>query len=92
MASSENSQALVRAIIAMGKSLGLRLVAEGVENFEQYSFLKNHGLKVIQGYLFSKALPVEEFETLLQGYSFREQVKSLSTTLTTVANIPVICV
>ena len=90
MASSENSQALVRAIIAMGKSLGLRLVAEGVENFEQYSFLKNHGLKVIQGHLFSKALPVEEFETLLQGHSFREQIKSLSTASATAADIPVI--
>lgn len=90
LASSENSRALVRAIIAMGKSLGLRLVAEGVENFEQYSFLKNHGLKVIQGYLFSKALPVEEFEKLLQGHPFREQIKTLSATSATAADVPVI--
>ncbi len=90
LASSENSRALVRAIIAMGKSLGLRLVAEGVENFEQYSFLKNHGLKVIQGYLFSKALPVEEFEKLLQGHPFREQIKTLLATSATAADALVI--
>ncbi|MDR2104721.1 MAG: EAL domain-containing protein [Deferribacteraceae bacterium] len=61
----EKSKEIVSTIILMGKSLGLKLIAEGVETEEQYNFLKGLGCDQIQGYFFSKPLPPKEFEELL---------------------------
>jgi diguanylate cyclase (GGDEF)-like protein/PAS domain S-box-containing protein len=55
-----NDAAICSATVALGHNLGLELVAEGVETHEQRKFLANLGCDVIQGYLFSKPLPVEE--------------------------------
>lgn len=57
---------IVRAIIAMGQALGLGLVAEGVETEAQFRFLREAGCAVVQGFYFSRPLPVEAFEHLLQ--------------------------
>jgi diguanylate cyclase (GGDEF)-like protein len=78
---SENDASLVVAIIAMARSLRLQLVAEGVETPEQYHFLRNHGASVIQGYLFSKPVPVEEFKRLLAPGYFRDQLQQLNAVL-----------
>ncbi|NNL65272.1 MAG: EAL domain-containing protein, partial [Myxococcales bacterium] len=51
---------IVRTIIAMGHNLGMRVVAEGVENANQRDFLAEHGCDEIQGYLFSPPLPPDE--------------------------------
>jgi diguanylate cyclase (GGDEF)-like protein/PAS domain S-box-containing protein len=53
---------IVQAIIGIAGNLGMEVVAEGVETEAQYDFLKQHGCAVFQGNLFSKPLPVEEFE------------------------------
>ena len=58
---------LVKAIISMAHSLGMDVVAEGVEQQEQLEFLGLHGCDTIQGYLFSRALPAEKVEELLPG-------------------------
>src|SRR3990167_2504535 len=56
---------IVQTIIGMGNSLGMEVVAEGVENEEQRDFLERNGCHAYQGYLFSKPVPIEEFEALI---------------------------
>lgn len=53
--------AITGTIISMAKSLGLKVLAEGVENEEQMSFLRAHHCDEIQGYYFSHPLPADEF-------------------------------
>jgi diguanylate cyclase (GGDEF)-like protein len=59
--------AIVQAIISLGRAMGMPVVAEGVETEEQREFLAGRGCHAFQGYLFSRPLPVEEFEALLVG-------------------------
>ncbi|MGB5062727.1 MAG: EAL domain-containing protein [Candidatus Competibacter sp.] len=61
--------AIVTAIIQMGKSLRLNVVAEGVENTEQLNFLRESGCNAAQGYYFSKPLPAEVFIDYCKGLS-----------------------
>jgi len=60
-----NDAEIIRAIVAMARSLGLALVAEGVEQQDQLDFLQSQGCNLYQGYLFSKPLPQEAFRELL---------------------------
>ena len=53
---------LITAIIAMAKSLGMNVVAEGVETAEQYRFLQDHNCNLVQGYYFCKPVPQDKFE------------------------------
>jgi diguanylate cyclase (GGDEF)-like protein/PAS domain S-box-containing protein len=57
---------IVQATIAMGIALGMEVVAEGVETRSQHETLIKQGCKQFQGYLFSRPVPIEEFEALLQ--------------------------
>jgi len=63
--SDNNDDALVSAIISLGKSLNLNIIAEGVETLEQLDFLKAHQCEGGQGYFFSKAVLPQEFAQLL---------------------------
>jgi EAL domain-containing protein (putative c-di-GMP-specific phosphodiesterase class I) len=56
---------VVSAVINMGKSLHMRVVAEGVETPEQLSFLRSHGCSEAQGYHFSQPLNAEGLANLL---------------------------
>ncbi len=55
---------IVAAVIAMAHSLGLEVVAEGVETEKQLEFLKEHGCDQVQGFRFSPAVPADELEAL----------------------------
>jgi EAL domain-containing protein (putative c-di-GMP-specific phosphodiesterase class I) len=59
---------IVRTIIAMAKNMGLSVIAEGVETEAQRVFLEQHDCSVFQGYLFSKPVPIDQFELLLKRY------------------------
>ncbi len=56
---------ILSAVIRMSHSLNLPVIAEGVETMEQADFLKNLGCNMMQGYYFSRPLPIDEFEALM---------------------------
>ncbi|MFT6895710.1 MAG: diguanylate cyclase (GGDEF)-like protein/PAS domain S-box-containing protein [Paraglaciecola sp.] len=66
LVSDSSDQAIVRTIIAMAHSLDLKVIAEGVETKEQQQVLLTEGCAHYQGYLFSKPVPIDEFELLLE--------------------------
>ena len=65
----ENDKAVAGAVISLGQTLNLRVIAEGVETDAQAAFLRNINCDEMQGYLFSKPLPAQEIEELLRGTS-----------------------
>jgi diguanylate cyclase (GGDEF)-like protein/PAS domain S-box-containing protein len=60
-----NDAAIAKMVVALADSLGLTVIPEGVETQAQRDFLLSLGCHHFQGYLFSRALPVQEFEALL---------------------------
>lgn len=63
-----DGKSLVKAIIAIGKSFRLKIVAEGVENDQQLTQLKELKCDYIQGYYYSRPLPLEDFNELLMNW------------------------
>ncbi len=69
IATDYSDRAIVLTIITMAHSLGLDVIAEGVETEEQREFLMNKGCMSYQGYLFSKPLPIKAFDLLVKKIS-----------------------
>lgn len=67
-----NDAEIIRAIVAMARSLGLAVIAEGVEQQAQLDLLQLQGCHFYQGYLFSRPLPLDEFSRLLAGSSISD--------------------
>ena len=69
--SDSSDAAIISAVIAMAHKLDLEVVAEGVETKEQLDFLRNERCDQVQGFLFSKPLPAEEFPDAYQPADFQ---------------------
>jgi len=65
--------AITKAIVSMAKSLGLAIVAEGVETTEQMEFLRENGCKVSQGFYFGRAVPADQIVGLVQAIAGESQ-------------------
>jgi diguanylate cyclase (GGDEF)-like protein len=65
IASDPNDAVMVQTIIVLAKNFRLNVIAEGVETQAQLDFLRENGCMAYQGYLFSKPVPIEEFDALL---------------------------
>jgi EAL domain-containing protein (putative c-di-GMP-specific phosphodiesterase class I) len=68
---NRNNAIIAQTIITMAASLGLDVIAEGVETAAQRAFLKRHGCNSYQGYFFSRPLPLAEFESFVTGAAQR---------------------
>ncbi|NLL63359.1 MAG: EAL domain-containing protein [Ruminococcaceae bacterium] len=64
---AERDRSIIRSVIAMARSLGIKTVAEGVETLDVAEYLKLVGCTLIQGYIYSKPLPLTEFEEKLDN-------------------------
>ena len=69
---SADDTAITKAVISLGKALGVRVVAEGVETAAQYRFLRDNGCDEMQGFLFSKPIHPDAFADLLKNPGKRE--------------------
>jgi diguanylate cyclase (GGDEF)-like protein len=63
---ASHDETIVKTIIALAHDLGMNVVAEGVETRKQLTFLHNSGCDIIQGFLFSPAIPADELNALLE--------------------------
>lgn len=67
--SAKDDEKIVEAVVRLGQSLGMTVVAEGVETIEQLRFLKERACDEIQGYWLSKPLPPIEFRRFVESYT-----------------------
>ena len=65
--STRRGRVIIENSITMSKQLGLTVIAEGVETREQIEFLKKVDCDIAQGYYYSKPIPTEDFDKLLEG-------------------------
>jgi diguanylate cyclase (GGDEF)-like protein len=62
---SPKNRAIIKSIIQIAKNLKIEVLAEGVETKEEYTYLREHGCDIIQGYYFYKPMPAREIENLI---------------------------
>jgi EAL domain-containing protein (putative c-di-GMP-specific phosphodiesterase class I) len=70
MVSSQQEDAIIQAVISLGHSLGMQVIAEGVEVAEQAARLRAKGCDYAQGFLYAPALPADQIATACSGRSY----------------------
>ena len=80
MSDADKSTAIVKSVISLGQSLSMTTTAEGVETFEQASFLLREGCKQVQGYFFGRPVPASELSTFLKSWQGFDATKAPETT------------
>lgn len=65
----KGGEAIVDAVLGLGQSLGIEIIAEGIEDLEQHRFLTERDCQFAQGFLYSKAVPAEEVPRLVETFS-----------------------
>jgi diguanylate cyclase len=66
VATHDKDRAIVQTVVTLGHSLGMDVVAEGIETVDQHRILQHAGCDIYQGFLFSKAIPPESFEAMVR--------------------------
>lgn len=72
LSTSRSQQQLVGSLIDIGRSLGIKVVAEGVETYEQADILRGLGCDMLQGFAFARPMPASTLESLLRNPGWRE--------------------
>jgi sensor c-di-GMP phosphodiesterase-like protein len=62
-----HSKAIIETMIDLARNMKMEIVAEGVENFDQVTYLREHGIQQAQGFVFAPPLPAESFLKLLEA-------------------------
>ena len=75
-AATRTDLAITEAILALGKSLGVTMVAEGVETGEQQAFLERHACHEMQGFYFSRPIPPEQFAEFYRTHARGRQLQT----------------
>ena len=75
----DDNGTIVKTIITMAKSLGLMVVAEGVETIDQYLLVKQYGCNTVQGFLFGRPVPIDELPINELMTAFKEKHKEAAT-------------
>jgi EAL domain-containing protein (putative c-di-GMP-specific phosphodiesterase class I) len=70
--------AIASTIISMGRKLGHRVIAEGVETIEQMEFLRQAGCDEVQGYLYGRPMPAHDFREGAKGELVARGLRSIS--------------
>ncbi|MPS47663.1 EAL domain-containing protein [Methylobacillus sp.] len=70
IAEDASDAAIVQAILAMSNTLGLKVIAEGVETEVQFELLQSYGCRFFQGYLFAKPMLIQDFEQMVRDKDF----------------------
>ena len=78
MLESASDAAIVRSTVELGRNLGLRVVAEGVETEAAWDLLREQGCTLAQGYLIGKPMPAEALEVLLAERAAERQLAHAS--------------
>lgn len=74
----DDDTAIVSAIISLGHSLGMKVVAEGAESAQQVQFLNSKGCDAIQGYYYARPMPVADFESWLHTHNGMKHSSSVT--------------
>ncbi len=81
LSDSDTTTRVVEAIIALGKAMGLEVVAEGVETDQQYAILRRLGCDIAQGYFIAKPMPADQLLIWCNGYVDTQSIKHGSTVI-----------